>query len=618
MVRRVVWVALVLIGVAATALLFRDRLTGTLLERGRAAYEQGDFKESLALSDRRLTEHPDDAEAIRAKARSLLRLERGGEAYPLFERLGGDRLQAEDLILTGNELLRSDRRLPALAAFDAAAKLDPRNGSSAALQSTKVGKDDLRLTKQAERLAVVPSGAGLGELVLAVASADDPARGPVATPSLLTRLLRLDRATLQRIDGAPAARKLMARLMLEDGRIDEAKAWLKRVPGSDDPEADWLMSRVLLVEGNLEAAGTAADKARGFGADDFTRLESAPYVGAKRCAECHSKIFASHQKTGHAETLATGTAMKSVPLPRRPVQDPGNPSVEHAFERVAGEVRLESKVDGQVYRAVLDYALGSGRHGMTMLGRQESGRHRSLRISYYSTGGEHWDLTNGLPDRQATPEEYLGQLLDEESFAKCINCHTTRFNSEGEWTGPEAADRGIGCERCHGPAGHHLRAVDLGFPDPAIARPKSAQPAQRLKLCGQCHSSDGIIPPSEPRFVRFQATTLPFSRCVTESGGKLDCVGCHDPHRGLETDHRYYEVRCLACHNGNGSGASTPSAEVRIEAVAATPCPIDSKTGCIGCHMPKAKEVMPFTDFTDHHIRVHRSPNGSIPAPASH
>jgi hypothetical protein len=123
----------------------------------------------------------------------------------------------------------------------------------------------------------------------------------------------------------------------------------------------------------------------------------------------------------------------------------------------------------------------------------------------------------------------------------------------------------------------------------AIARPKLATPAQRMALCGQCHSADGDTPPSDPRFIRFQATTLCYSRCVTESGGRLDCVTCHDPHKNVETNTAHYEARCLSCH-----------------AVNSARCPVNAKTGCLGCHMPRVENVMPFTSFTDHHIRVHR------------
>ena len=228
-----------------------------------------------------------------------------------------------------------------------------------------------------------------------------------------------------------------------------------------------------------------------------------------------------------------------------------------------------------------------------MLARDESGRHRSLRISYYA-GGDHWGLTSGFEPIPDDAGSFLGEPLSEEGLAKCLDCHTTRFISERDRSGPEAADRGIGCERCHGPADHHLRAVDLGFPDLAIARPKVATPAQRMELCKQCHGADGVIPPADPRFIRFQAANLPFSRCVTESGGRLDCVACHDPHRDLETDPAYYEARCLACHGGGGaSPRSGDTSGLRVEAVPASRCPVNAKADCIGATCRRSRRSCP-------------------------
>jgi hypothetical protein len=251
---------------------------------------------------------------------------------------------------------------------------------------------------------------------------------------------------------------------------------------------------------------------------------------------------------------------------------------------------------------------------MTMLGREVDGRHRSLRISFY-TGGKYWGLTSGFEPRPSTPEAYIGELLNEASFRSCLNCHMTRFTSERDRGGPEVADRGIGCERCHGPGDHHIRAIKANFAEPAIARPSLATPARRIKICAQCHASDGVIPPADPRFIRFQAATLPYSRCVSASGGRLDCVSCHDPHRDAETAPSHYESRCLACHGGQAPGAAEP--DLRLEPVAATRCTVNATEGCVRCHMPKIDKIMPFMSFTDHHIRVHR-PVEAVDAPRSH
>jgi formate-dependent nitrite reductase cytochrome c552 subunit len=142
--------------------------------------------------------------------------------------------------------------------------------------------------------------------------------------------------------------------------------------------------------------------------------------------------------------------------------------------------------------------------------------------------------------------------------------------------------------------------VALGLEDLAIARPKLASGPPIVRLCGACHSPRGrTVSPRDPASVRFQATTLTWSRCYTQSSDRLDCVTCHDPHANVERGGASYEAKCLDCHGARSSAA----------------CPVSPDRDCIRCHMPSVRDVVPhepFT-FTDHHIRVH-SPR---PSPAA-
>jgi predicted CXXCH cytochrome family protein len=80
------------------------------------------------------------------------------------------------------------------------------------------------------------------------------------------------------------------------------------------------------------------------------------------------------------------------------------------------------------------------------------------------------------------------------------------------------------------------------------------------------------------------------SRCFLESGRKLDCMSCHDPHdvpRGAAALRQYSRV-CLRCH---ASSSHPPD----VSATAAD---------CITCHMPKRRdEDAPHMVFTDHRIQ---------------
>jgi hypothetical protein len=46
-------------------------------------------------------------------------------------------------------------------------------------------------------------------------------------------------------------------------------------------------------------------------------------------------------------------------------------------------------------------------------------------------------------------------------------------------------------------------------------------------------------------------------------------------------------------------------------------CPVNPATDCLKCHMPKVDGAAPHSSFTDHQIRVHRTPaSGGSPAGA--
>lgn len=149
----------------------------------------------------------------------------------------------------------------------------------------------------------------------------------------------------------------------------------------------------------------------------------------------------------------------------------------------------------------------------------------------------------------------------------------------------------MGCERCHGPGGHHVLAVEAEFPDPAIVSPGRSSAETVNRLCGQCHGltePHGFSgEPDDPGWFRFQTARLEKSRCYIASSGQLHCVTCHDPHKNAETAPAYYEAKCLTCH---GSPQTT--------------CPVNPAKDCVGCHMPRTWRQPTHSFKSDHNIRI--------------
>ena len=143
--------------------------------------------------------------------------------------------------------------------------------------------------------------------------------------------------------------------------------------------------------------------------------------------------------------------------------------------------------------------------------------------------------------------------------------------------------------------------------DLAIARPSLASGPAIVGLCAECHSprttGAGSIP-DHPSAIRFQGTTLTWSRCYIESETKLDCVTCHNPHRNAETSpHGTSRGACNAIPRGPaGNNASRRGGGSTLDV------PGSTGAGCIDVPHAKARDHDGPHGFHRPLIRVHRGP----------
>jgi tetratricopeptide (TPR) repeat protein len=594
----------------------------TALIRGRSAYARGDFPAAERLARQALKERPTDPEVLRLLARASARRGRYAQALEMYDRLGLDAIQAEDFALVGLGLRSEGRSAVARTSFERALRLDPRQAIALdALADLDTQADRLaEATERAKTLATISGWEARGEIRLGrlLARQSDPAGAVDA----FSRALGYDR---RQTGDTRKVHKDLARALLRVGRADVAERVLHGLDVGD-PEAAWLLSRAELRLGSLTAAADALRRAGGYVRTQVDQPEPAPFVGSAACVECHKDIHRLARGSRHAKTFWPGDELGSLRLPDRPVADPADPNVTETLERTPEGLRLEARLGPDVRRALVAYAVGSGDRGLTPVGRDGSGRLRELRLSRYGDI-DGWDVTTGHPVPIAPGvglESYLGELMPPDDERRCLGCHTTDFRAARDQTGPVAADRGIGCERCHGPGDTHLRAIAAKFPDPAIARPRLADPERVVALCGQCHSPRGLrtVQPTDRDAIRFQAVTLTWSRCYTKTGKGLSCTTCHSPHHDADTAAAHYEPKCLACHAPEpppqrpapaNALASRHTARLP-EGARRVPCPVNPRTNCLDCHMPVSKSTVRHTSFTDHHIRVHRtSPDSPRP-----
>ncbi len=562
----------------------------------------------------------------RSLALEAIEAGRFDRAFAFYRLIPDARWRADDCYKLGSALLERKRLALAWAALEAARRIDPKHALAApALDSLEAritlatGSERSALHEAAGRcelLRSIGSGASLGLFALGLARYSSDT---IQEDEFFDRLGSRDRSGVRRVMTTAGAIKLTARLLMETGRTPEAVQLLDPLiePAADehsasqsapiDREAAWLLSRAALQLDLHERADELLALAGDFGTTEAALPEPAPFVGSRRCAGCHPRIAREQQQESrHAQTLRFGVGLKQAPLPAKPVPDPVIPSITHAFSRKSDDrIELETRDADRVFRAVVLYAVGSGRHGITMLARDDTGIDRELRVSYFGLD-QSWGQTKGIDFAPRDGGDHIGMGLGRKTLNRCLSCHTTWFRSvapDSSHAGsPEREDHGIGCERCHGPGKNHVKAAESGFAELAIALSAKTPSQERLKSCVECHAADGSIEPSDPEFTRSQGTTFLFSRCFTGGKDRIGCTTCHDPHRPIDTTISHYEAKCLSCHSRKP--ASNP---VREASGHEPVCPVNAKEKCIACHMPQVEEPLRKSHFTDHHIRVHHA-----------
>lgn len=321
------------------------------------------------------------------------------------------------------------------------------------------------------------------------------------------------------------------------------------------------------------------------------------YAGNGACASCHPTEYKSHAASQHARAMSRVTATSHGAIFRAPsaTVDPKR-GVTYQTAVAGDKCELIAKGKNVFGVATAEFGFGSGRHGITYLGREE-GSSVELRLSYYP-GPNRWAFSPGqqLNSKSGGLEMVTGLQKPAETVEGCFVCHSTVIAKQGGQVLPESCVMGVGCESCHGPAKAHIEAVRHGDKDPHLPRLEQIPgPQLSVQLCGQCHRSPAGDNPDDPfnrsQLPRLQGLALARSLCFTNSNGRLSCLTCHDAHSQQSQSRTAYNARCGSCHGG-----ATPTDGA---------CRVDPTGDCVGCHMPAQSVGMPFgLKYRTHWIKV--------------
>ncbi|MFM1802907.1 MAG: hypothetical protein RJA81_2259 [Planctomycetota bacterium] len=584
-----------------------------LRRQSQTAYAKQEWANSFNFAAKRLKEDNGDKTARLLMARSAARLQKDAVALELYGQNSENEAIAEDLYLVGLILMRQGKM---------------QSGENLIKRSMEIKKDyseplkflsEFYFRNQQKASALSLNSQWIGfepdhpDALLTRGKILDSLNEPKLAAEAFSRILALNDHHPDESINSQSLLKMTVRNLLRINQPDEAIQLLKSYGANNtpDPETLWLQSRVYLQKGLIPEAENYLNQYRvaiekGLPQPDLD--EPAPYAGAESCRSCHESIYDDQQNSRHAITFHRGQTGQKLPWTSLRKRDTHNPEILTEFdpEPVTGERIWRTQINNSEMQSLVQFIIGSGRHAITPILKHQNGLSLEARWTFYSSIRD-WDLTPGQLVLPNDPIHHIGVPQSPDMLRICLECHTTNASAVLNDIGIERLDRGIGCERCHGPGGNHLAAMKYQFPDKAIGRFRrnsNGTRPQAMQMCAECHGTKGrdILQEGDAAIVRFQATTLTFSECYkkTEGTGAFDCLTCHSPHEDAESELTFYDEKCLKCHQ---TAQQKNVLEVADEQLAST-CRIETQKNCTSCHMPKIDSIQPHAKFTDHQISI--------------
>lgn len=329
------------------------------------------------------------------------------------------------------------------------------------------------------------------------------------------------------------------------------------------------------------------------------------------CARCHASLYRTYLATpmANASGLATGN-LKTATYVHKPS------GITYSIADIDGKAVLSSR-DSRSGKPLgeqrLTYFLGSGHLGVTYLYFIDRYLFESP-VAWYAAS-RSYDMKPGLGEMRERPP-----ALPMESG--CLRCHMSAVQPSetgtiNRYRGLPFLHGGITCEECHGDSEAHVKSGGHA----AIVNPARLDPERRDSVCIGCHLEGDVsieraghsaldyrpgdsISTYLAYYVRGGANLtargvseveqLSQSTCKRQSGDRMSCTSCHDPHFTPGQKAAFFRAKCLACHSQPAFAASHHP----------------ENPDCTSCHMPRTgAENIPHVAWTDH--RILRDPQAS-------
>jgi hypothetical protein len=387
------------------------------------------------------------------------------------------------------------------------------------------------------------------------------------------------------------------------------------------PKGPGTIAAILLV---LACLGWQSTLHGQTGSPDQRSPSDSGKVGSRVCAQCHPSIYESFSRTdmGRSMSEITPTLLGRMPTSASIF----DPRLNRHFEIFARDGNLyqseyATTADGKdVFREThrLDWVIGSGANGSGAIVKQDEYLFEAP-LSFYAKPNR-WALSPGY--------EFGDYGFNRPILPGCIACHSGQpgliLEGNGRFKDPPFAELAIGCENCHGPGQSHVAAAQIDSLPGSITNPARLSPWLADNICMSCHQTgDARVLQAGKTYRDFSPGTalndtlsiflVPFrresapkddllehylsmrlSKCYLNSGGRLGCISCHDPHRqpSQQEAPAYFRQKCVACHTEKSCALPLSLRQHKT--------PPDD---CAGCHMPKREvTVISHSVLTNHRI----------------
>lgn len=377
--------------------------------------------------------------------------------------------------------------------------------------------------------------------------------------------------------------------------------------------------------------------------------DTAKYVGINTCRLCHQDIYNTFIETGMGKSFDIASKQKSA----------GDYHTSVVFDKMGDfhykaywdkdslkflEFRLQGK--DTVYKRIetVNYIIGSGQHTNSHI-QNVNGYLNQMPMTFY-TQKKQWDLPPGFEDGHNS--RFMRKIGLE-----CMSCHNSYpdfvLGSENKYN---AVEKGIGCERCHGPGSIHVAERSKGtridtskYIDYSIVNPAKLSIDRQFDICQRCHLQGNTVLKEGKSFYDFKpgmklsdymtvflpkykhaddefimashADRLKQSQCFIKSAEKakntqslkpyknaLTCVTCHNPHLSVrETNKEVFNDACKKCHSEQRLEGSKQLATLKPSNKYCF-VPTEKTANCVSCHMPRSGSIdIPHVTVHDHYIR---------------